>query len=368
MPVIKQPGRSSCIHILAGDRRVIHGLNKKYRSILRKEGRLINFTPMPFVIHTKARLWADKSLERVTFADYSELLSMHITITGDLGSGKSTVAKELCRLLGFTYLSTGQIQRNLAKEMGMNTLEFNRYTDQNLHIDDYIDNKVREINDVKEPHILDSRLAWHFIKTSFKIYLMALDEVAALRILKDDTRVGEPPSEDVQSKIKELRERRESENQRFASNYGIKPRLFEDFDAIIDTSTADIGQVTEVLVSLYKSFTAGNSYEKIWLSPARILPTKTFDEAIQNQGHEGSWLQQEPVECVLYKREFYAYKGLENLATGLQNKYPFLPVRLVAREGDSRVSVQEFVENNFSDDQLWRVEKAYQITYIRQQV
>ena len=176
----------------------------------------------------------------VYFCGQLFLFNMHITITGDLGSGKSTVAKELCRILGYTYLSTGQIQRNLAMEMGMNTLEFNRYTDQNLHIDDYIDKKVKEINDIKEPHVLDSRLAWHFINTSFKIYLMALDEVAAARVMKDDVRIGEPLASDIQGKIKELRDRRESENQRFSSNYGVKPSLFTDFAAVVDLSLIHI--------------------------------------------------------------------------------------------------------------------------------
>lgn len=315
----------------------------------------------------KRRAESSQIIGKDYFRGSFRIYTMHITITGDLGSGKSTVARELCRLLGYTYLSTGQIQRNLAKEMGMNTLEFNRYTDQNLHIDDYIDNKVKEINDVKEPHILDSRLAWHFIKTSFKIYLMALDEVAALRVLKDDTRIGEPPSEDIQSKIKELRERRESENQRFASNYGIKPRLFDDFDAIVDTSTADISQVTDILVHLYKSFSAGQPYEKIWLSPVRVLPAGDLEDgAGSDEDVTADWINQEPVDCILYKREFYLYKGHDLLARCLQHTYPFVPVRLVAREGDPVIDVKNFVENNYSDDILARTEKKYQIRYIRQ--
>lgn len=313
--------------------------------------------------HAESSQIIGKGYFRAIFRIYT----MHITITGDLGSGKSTVAKELCRILGFTYLSTGQIQRNLAKEMGMNTLEFNRYTDQNLHIDDYIDNKVREINDVLEPHILDSRLAWHFIKSSFKIYLMALDEVAALRVLKDDTRIGEPPSEDVQSKIKELRERRESENLRFASNYGIKPRLFDDFDAIVDTSTADISQVTNVLVHLYKAFTDGQQYEKIWLSPVRVLPTGDLEGDSENGDDVNEeWITQDAVDCVLYKREFYLYKGHDALSRCLQHKFPFIPVRLVAREGDAHVDVKTFVEKNYSDDLLSNTEEKYQMRYIRQ--
>ena len=44
---------------------------------------------------------------------------MHITITGKLGSGKSTVAKKLVELYGFEIFSTGAILRAAAAERVM---------------------------------------------------------------------------------------------------------------------------------------------------------------------------------------------------------------------------------------------------------
>ena len=44
---------------------------------------------------------------------------MHITITGRLGSGKSTVAKLIVAEHGYTYYSTGNITRALAAEAGI---------------------------------------------------------------------------------------------------------------------------------------------------------------------------------------------------------------------------------------------------------
>ena len=80
---------------------------------------------------------------------------MHISITGDLGSGKSTVAKELCHILNYKYLSTGLLQRELGQERGMNTLEFNKFTDDNKEIDDYIDQSLKDVNNQEEPYVLD---------------------------------------------------------------------------------------------------------------------------------------------------------------------------------------------------------------------
>ena len=199
---------------------------------------------------------------------------MHISITGDLGSGKSTVAKELCRILNYKYLSTGLIQRELGQARGMNTLEFNKFTDDNKEIDDYIDQRLKDVNNQEDAYVLDSRLGWHFVKKSFKVYLMAIDEVAAYRVIGDENRIGEPSAIDLQSKIKDQRERRKSENARFEKNYGVKPSIFTDFDAIIDTSSATVVEVTNLILSLLEKYKASETpYSSIWLSPQRIFPT-----------------------------------------------------------------------------------------------
>ena len=51
---------------------------------------------------------------------------MHITITGNLGSGKSTICKILEDKFGFEIYSTGKVQRELARQMNMTTLEMNQ--------------------------------------------------------------------------------------------------------------------------------------------------------------------------------------------------------------------------------------------------
>lgn len=291
---------------------------------------------------------------------------MHISITGDLGSGKSTVAKEICRLLGYQYISTGQIQRKLAQDMGMNTLEFNKYTDENLHIDDYIDNKLKELNEINDPHVMDSRLAWHFVKPSFKIYLMALDEVAAARVLQDQTRVGEPKADDIQSKIKELKERRESENQRFEKNYGVRPSLFSDFDAIVDTSSASIDEVTQLLIYLYKGFLTQKTQPKIWLSPKRILPTRSVFEFLPNENYQTEWIHGEAVECVLYKREFYVHVPNDTLHACCTSSAPFVPVKITGKDNEESSEVSQFVEESFQSELLPMWESQCGFSLIRQ--
>ena len=279
---------------------------------------------------------------------------MHISITGDLGSGKSTVAKELCRILNYKYLSTGLIQRELGQARGMNTLEFNKFTDDNKEIDDYIDQRLKDVNNQEDPYVLDSRLGWHFVKKSFKVYLMAIDEVAAYRVIGDENRIGEPSAIDLQSKIKDQRERRKSENARFEKNYGVKPSIFTDFDAIIDTSSATVVEVTNLILSLLEKYKASETpYSSIWLSPQRIFPTvdvkliagsiaKEVNQSIEKKGFSLEY----PVSCVLFKKDFYLYDGHKRLSACLFNKLPFIPVRLVAKNDESilpSLKVEQFV-------------------------
>ena len=100
---------------------------------------------------------------------------MHITITGRLGSGKSTVAKILVEKHGYTYYSTGNIMRELAQEAGISILEYNRRCVGDPTEDRKIDDRTREVairmREQGENLIFDSRMAWFFAPDTFKVYV-----------------------------------------------------------------------------------------------------------------------------------------------------------------------------------------------------
>ncbi|MEZ4921367.1 MAG: cytidylate kinase family protein [Saprospiraceae bacterium] len=158
-----------------------------------------------------------------------------ITITGDLGSGKSAVSRLLCEKTGYQYLSTGQIQRQLAADMGMDTLEMNRLADTDPSIDEKIDSVFKDLNTNPEGFVIDSRLAWFFIPNSFKVYLKVDVETAAKRILGDEERNSEQ-YKNLQEAMDKLLARKASENQRFLDKYGADCSNMDNFDLILDTS------------------------------------------------------------------------------------------------------------------------------------
>lgn len=111
-------------------------------------------------------------------------MSFKISLAGDLGSGKSTVGKILSRKLGAEVYSTGTIQRQIATEMGMTTLQLNQYMETHPEIDGKIDDGLRALEHSEKNLIIDSRMAWHFVPSSFSVYMAADPFVSAERILK----------------------------------------------------------------------------------------------------------------------------------------------------------------------------------------
>lgn len=176
---------------------------------------------------------------------------MHITITGILGSGKSTVAKRLAELHGFEIFSTGAILRAAAAERGMDLLDLNKELNSKLDsdrsMDDLIDNTtIRVASERKDDKIIfDSRMAWHFVPGAFKVFVTVDPRVAAERVIKDP-RPGEP-AEDVDELCAELVERSRVEQARFQYLYGVDYYDYKNFDLVVDSSHRTPDEVTAIV-------------------------------------------------------------------------------------------------------------------------
>lgn len=170
-----------------------------------------------------------------------------ITITGDLGSGKSVLSHILCTRMGFEYVSTGQVQRKLAQEMGIDTLEMNRRADTDPTIDERIDGIFVSLGHDPKGYVVDSRLAWFFLPGSYKIYLKTDIHVAARRILEDPKRNSEQYASEAEA-IKKITARKQSENARFLDKYGADCANLHNFDLVIDTTHRTLEDVADLVL------------------------------------------------------------------------------------------------------------------------
>ncbi len=157
-----------------------------------------------------------------------------IVMSGDIGSGKSSVASALKQMTGYEVIGTGAIQRAIAKRRGVTTLELNQISQTDRSIDDEIDSYVIETGKTRNNLIIDSRLAWHFIPEAFKVFLTVDPLVGAERVFNASRADENNPSilETLANNLK----RQTFEDQRFKSLYQVNFRDHANYDLVIDTS------------------------------------------------------------------------------------------------------------------------------------
>lgn len=188
-----------------------------------------------------------------------------ITITGELGSGKSSVCSHLNRILGYEIEYVGSILRKLAQDYGMSTNDFNKYIEAHPEVDNQLDERVAEMGRQGLLRIYDSRLAWHFIPTSFKVYLYVDVDTAAKRVLGDTERVNEKHGNLKEAREKII-ERRESEIVRYKNLYDVVLDNFDNYDLVVNTSNATVEEIVGVILDCYEAYKEGREFKKIWFN------------------------------------------------------------------------------------------------------
>ena len=179
-----------------------------------------------------------------------------IAISGDLGSGKTTVTRYLIEKYGFQTFSTGAYQRELAAKMGMSTLELNEYAETHPEIDRDIDGKLTEIGKMPGNIIFDSRMAWHFVENAFKVYIKCDLDIAASRIFYDRGRGHVESYGHHQHAKGYILNRRASEERRYWNKYGVMITDMSNYDFVIDASNRSIEETAEGIYSEMQKFFA----------------------------------------------------------------------------------------------------------------
>jgi len=180
-----------------------------------------------------------------------------ITIAGRPGSGKSTTAKAVAEQLGFQHFSSGDLFRAIAKERGIDVLQANLSAEENAEIDHAVDGRLREMGSAEDQLVVDSRMAWHWMPFSFKVFLDLELEVAAQRILDNmdkKRRTSEHIPDDPAEYAETLRRRLDSETRRYKSLYDADPYHMDNYDLVIDTATNNIEETIALVTQGYQTW------------------------------------------------------------------------------------------------------------------
>ncbi|MCX6704746.1 MAG: cytidylate kinase family protein [Candidatus Woesebacteria bacterium] len=180
-----------------------------------------------------------------------------ITITGTLGSGKSSTADLVAKKLGFRRFSSGDFMRKIALEQGISLNELQTRAEKDNSIDFKIDDEVKKVGEMRNI-VIDSRLAFHWIPNSFRVYLDLPPEIAKERILnnlkENALRRQSEDSSTSEEIYQKIISRLESEKKRYQELYGLDHTDKNNYDLVIDTNKNNLEQVVDIIVREYQKW------------------------------------------------------------------------------------------------------------------
>lgn len=178
-------------------------------------------------------------------------MPIRITISGEAGSGKSTVADFIAKKLKIKRYSTGDYMRTMAAARGVTIIELNKMSETDQSIDKELDDWQKDLEKKKhEAFVIDSRLGFHFIPSSTKIFLHADMKVRAERIFHNNRLVEENTT--LKKTLTNIKKRQTLERKRYKEKYGIDYLDFSKYDLVMDTTKMKPEEVVEKIIAFVK--------------------------------------------------------------------------------------------------------------------
>ena len=176
---------------------------------------------------------------------------MIITIAGNAGSGKSTAARLVAEKLKFRHYSVGDLMRQIARKRKLTLLQVSKLAEKSRDIDEELDDMQAELGRFERNFVLDSRLGWHFIPKSFKVFLKVDLKEGARRIF-DDRRKGEEENKSLKETIENIKKRKASELKRYKKYYNLNPYSRKHYDLVIDTTNSIPERTSDMIIAAFR--------------------------------------------------------------------------------------------------------------------
>lgn len=186
---------------------------------------------------------------------------MKITISGDPGAGKSTVATILAKKLDLKRYYMGGIRREMAAKRGLSLEEFNKLGETDPDTDIKVDNYQKKLGKEENNIIIEGRTSYFLIPDSIKIYLKVELNEGTKRILnhmktKEGAKRNEIKEQAEELSLETLKEkilkRKKSDTFRYKKYY--KQDIFDlnHYDLVIDTTNISPNDVVNKIMEFIK--------------------------------------------------------------------------------------------------------------------
>ena len=161
-----------------------------------------------------------------------------IVISGMPGSGKTTIAKYLARKFGLRHYSVGDFMRAIARKERKTLLELSKESEKSFRVDRKLDSMTRALRN-KDRFVIDSRIGWHFLPKSIKLFVK-VDLKEASRRIFNEKRGIERENLSYSQTFRNIRRRMKSERRRYRKYYSIDVEDLSNYDIVIDTTGMSI--------------------------------------------------------------------------------------------------------------------------------
>ncbi len=174
-----------------------------------------------------------------------------IRVSGNLGSGKTTLCLRLADFLGYKNYYTGDIFRELAKEKGLSIEEFYKNMSSNPDLEKEIDNRQIKLMMEEDNLVVQGRLApfqpCNSAVKKLNVFIKVSPEEGARRQLKRRENYGRT----FEEMLSLSQERAKEEMHRYQLLYGIENYLDESkFDIVLDTTNLSKEESFKALLRL----------------------------------------------------------------------------------------------------------------------
>lgn len=179
---------------------------------------------------------------------------MIITLGGNLGAGKTTLATRLSKALGYEELYIGGIMRDMAAEQRMTIEEFYQRLKHNPELERSVDERQAKLMREKDNLIIQGRVAWFFAQGSpfkiFNLFLAVSPNVGAQRTKQRPENADIATVEEI---AKSNTNRMKTELDRYRALYNIENFLDPvHYDYTLDTTNLTEDEVEKKVLAEIK--------------------------------------------------------------------------------------------------------------------
>jgi cytidylate kinase len=134
--------------------------------------------------------------------------------------------------------------RDIARRGRIDVTELARRAEADPSINARVDERTIELSHHERSFVMDGRMAWWFIPSSFKVLLVVTEKEAARRL-----RLREPRRlKSVSAALGEVRSRSRCERAQYRAQYGVDFLARDHYDIVVDTTKLAPDEVVKLIL------------------------------------------------------------------------------------------------------------------------